>query len=143
MRLTHLVWLGLLLATAPRAEAQTAYVVVVNETNPVKRITRADLSRIFLKRATSWPEGGPVAPVDLSEASPSREAFSRDVHRKSVAAVRAFWQQQIFSGRDTPPPVKRSEEEVLDAVRGDPTAVAYVSADRAMGTGVRPLLLSD
>jgi len=46
-----------------------------------------------------------------------RVAFSKSVHGKSVGAVRAFWQQQIFSGRDVPPPEPfEPEDRFLDFV---------------------------
>ncbi len=115
------------------------YQVVVNAASPIRSVRRGDLSKIFLKRATQWTSGQAVVPIDLLGTEACREAFSREVHQKSVAAVKAYWQQQIFSGRDTPPPEKGSDGEVLDIVRVNPNAVGYVSADRELGPGVRAL----
>ena len=76
-------------------------------------------------------------PVDLSESAPAREAFSTAVHHKPVKAVRAYWQQQIFSGRDVPPPEKTSDEQVIAFVRATPGAIGYVSAAAPLTGGVR------
>jgi len=130
-------------AMRPLAAQEAGYVVVVNSASPVKSISRTELSRIFLKRKTQWATGETAVPVDLGEQSTSRSAFSKDVHHKSVGAVKAFWQQQIYSGRETPPVEKASEDELLQAVRTTPAAVGYVSAGRNLGSGVRVLPLSN
>ena len=52
----------------------------------------------------------------------------------------AYWQTLVFSGRDVPPVVRHSDEEVLSFVRTQPGAVGYVSAG-ASTEGVRVLTL--
>ena len=47
--------------------------------------------------------------------------------KRSVAAVRSYWQQRIFSGRDVPPPEVDTENQVIKYVAGDPGALGYVS----------------
>ena len=49
-----------------------------------------------------------------------RQAFSRDVHQKSADAVAAYWQTAVFSGRDVPPAIAKSDAEVLAFVRANP-----------------------
>jgi hypothetical protein len=56
-----------------------------------------------------------------------RAEFSKSVHGKAVGSVVAFWQQQIFAGRDVPPAEKAGDEAVLAFVRANPGAVGYVS----------------
>jgi hypothetical protein len=56
-----------------------------------------------------------------------RQMFCREVLERSVAAVDAYWQRQVFSGRATPPVTKRSEADVIAFVRGVAGAIAYVS----------------
>jgi ABC-type phosphate transport system substrate-binding protein len=113
------------------------FVVVVNVANPLTSIARDQLSRIFLKRVAKWPDGKPAEPVDLSPNDRLRVAFTKSVHGKSVGAVRAFWQQQIFSGRDVPPPEKASVAEVIDFVGTHPGAVGYVPFGQALGSSVK------
>jgi ABC-type phosphate transport system substrate-binding protein len=128
------------LAQAPGAES---FVVVVNASNPATRIERELLSKLFLKRVAKWPHGAAVLPVDLSVSEMSRVQFTQSVHRKSVGAVRAFWQQQIFSGRDVPPPEKGTESDVLTYVRSNPGAVGYVSSSIPLNEGVKAIPVGD
>jgi ABC-type phosphate transport system substrate-binding protein len=142
--------IALLLATITPltpAAAQTvrsdAFVVVVNAGNPIDAIDRETLSGVFLKRVAKWPSGAGVEPIDLSLRAPAREAFSRLILRKSISAVRTYWHQQIFSGREVPPPEKTSDAEVLDIVKAAPDAVGYVSASAAIPAGVKVLLVRE
>lgn len=113
------------------------FVVVVNAANPAESIDRDELSKMFFKRLVKWPNGVAVDPIDLPPAVQPRIAFSKSVHRKPVGAIRAFWQQQIFSGRDVPPPEKNSDADVIEYVSRNPGAVGYVSATQQLQSGVK------
>ncbi len=125
------------LLAPPAAAQQGGYVVIVNEANDISALRADEVSKIFFKKAHRWPNGNDVVPVDLPESAPAREAFSAAVHGKSVGAVRAYWQQQIFSGRDVPPAEKGSDEQVIAFVRATPGAIGYVSAGATLAPGVR------
>ncbi len=129
----------LALARPVPTEAGAGFVVVVNQANPLHRMSRADLSKLFLKRAATWPGGAVAVPFDLSGASPTRKAFTQGVHGKPLWVVVAFWQQEIASGRSQPPAVCATEEAALQAVSGDPGAVAYVSEGLTLSPGVKAL----
>lgn len=127
-----------LMASAPALAAQD-FLVIVNEANETEAISRNDLAQIFLKRTTEWSNGSPVVPVDLTESSPVREAFSQSVHGRPVSAMKAHWQRQIFSGRGVPPVEKAAESEVIEYVRANRNAVGYVRNGSSLGSGVRTL----
>src|SRR5687767_12593636 len=82
-------------ATSLAAHAE--YQVIVHPENPATSIERKLLADIFLKKASKWPGGEKVAPVDLPASSPVREKFSADVLKRSSAAIKSYWQQLIFS----------------------------------------------
>jgi hypothetical protein len=65
--------------------------------------------------------------VDLRPGDPARRNFSEIVLKRSVGAVRSYWQQRIFSGRDVPPPELDSETSVVAYVAKFPGAIGYVS----------------
>lgn len=119
------------------------FVVVVNDQNGVASAPRVLISRFFLKKATHWESGAVALPVDLPADSPVRRAFSRRVLAKSVTSVKAYWQQQIFSGRQVPPPEKETETEVLAFVRSNASAIGYVSPVAVLPRGVRVLTVTD
>lgn len=131
----------LILASANVWAQAKSYKVIVNPSNPVSSISREDLSRIFLKKTTKFSDGRGASPVDLPANSPTREIFSKDVHGKPSSAVDAYWQQLIFSGRDTPPPQK-SESGALEFVRSNENGIGYVPAG-ADTAGVRVISVTD
>ena len=103
--------------------------MIVNQENPVESMKRSEVSKLFLKKIRTWEHGVVVLPVDLVGTSPVRDKFSREVHGKSVTTVKNYWQQQIFSGRNAPPPEKSSDAEVLAFVKASPGAIGYVSGE--------------
>jgi ABC-type phosphate transport system substrate-binding protein len=128
-----LPFLGLVvLATSMRAGAAAptpSYVVIVHPSNPATRADRKFLADAFLKKTTRWDQGEVIRPVDQTTDSPVRRKFSEEVIKRSVAAVRSYWQQVIFSGRDVPPPELNSDEDVVKYVLKYSGAVGYVSGN--------------
>jgi ABC-type phosphate transport system substrate-binding protein len=122
--------LGLALLTpAQRASAQ-GYVVVVNEAGPAS-LSRNEVSRIFLKKSAQ------LTPVDQDKEAKVRSAFSKVILGRPLSAIVSYWQQQIFSGGESPPVEKASDAEVLAFVRANPKAIGYVAAGTELGAGVR------
>jgi ABC-type phosphate transport system substrate-binding protein len=116
-----------LLPLAALSTAEPGYRLVVNPANPVAALSRADAARLFLKKTAKWPNGWPAQVIDQERSSAVRQAFSRDVHQKEADAVVSFWQTVVFAGRDVPPPIAKSDAEVLAFVRANPGAAGYVS----------------
>lgn len=118
--------LALLAATSARA-GDEGFQIIVNPSNPVSALDRGLLSRIFLKKVTKWDSGQAIAPADQEGSSGVRAAFSKAVHAKPASAVASYWQQQIFAGREIPPPEKAGDAAVITFVKGNPGAIGYVS----------------
>ena len=131
-----LAFLGTL--TAPGFAQQDGYRVVVNPSNPTTNLSRAEVARLFLKKVPKWPDGQSVQPADQERVSPVRQAFSRSVHQKDVDAIASYWQVLVFSGREVPPRIVKSDAEMIQFVRDTPGAVGYVSEDVALA-GVKPI----
>ncbi len=118
-----------------------AYKIIVNNSVPVSSLSKKAASDLFLKKTTKWENGSAVMPVDQLDSSTAREGFSKAVHGKTAAAVKSYWNQQIFSGRDVPPVEKKSDAEVLAFVRSTAGAIGYVS-DGASAEGVRVVTIN-
>jgi ABC-type phosphate transport system substrate-binding protein len=134
--------LAMSLPSQARAQQDIPYRVVVHVSNPVARLTRAQVAQIFLRKALLWDDRRAVLPVDQSPDSPVRRSFTKDVHRRTVASVQTYWQQQTFAGRGVAPPVRSSDAEVLAYVRQYPTAIGYVHADAALGTDIKVVIVT-
>jgi ABC-type phosphate transport system substrate-binding protein len=139
-----LVLAGLTLTGSPtRAQDAPTYQVFVNASNPVTEITRAEVSRWFLKQATKWPDGKVVVPLDQSSRSEVRAAFSTGIHKQSAQAIETYWQKQIFSGRTVPPFVKVGDAEVMAYVASNAAAIGYVSVAATLNPGVKVVKIKD
>jgi ABC-type phosphate transport system substrate-binding protein len=136
---TRLAGLALVLAlsaaAAPLALAAEpdGFRVVVHPSNKgALALTRAQVSQIFLKKTTRWPDARRILPVEPADLD-TRERFARKVHSKSALAVKSFWNQQIFAGREVPPLEKATDGEVLAYVKANAEAIGYVSPSADVG----------
>ena len=129
---------ALLLPVARVAQAQDAgYRVIVNASNPANSISKAELSRIFLKKKTEWSSGRQVIVVDQSERSATRARFSVAVLGKDVPTMKAYWQASLFSGRGVPPVEQGTDGQVANYVAANDAAIGYVSASAPLPAGVK------
>ena len=119
------------LLAVPLGAADAEFKVVVSPSSPVSSLERREVARMFLRRLSRWPDGKDVVPVDQSSRSEARAAFTRQVlgaeGLDKMSSVENFWQQQVFSGRGVPPPIKAGDTEVIAFVASTPGAIGYVS----------------
>lgn len=111
----------------PHATTAAPWRVIVNQSNPATVVERRFVADAFLKKTTRWSTGDAIRPVDQRDESPIRQRFSDDVLGRSVAAVKNYWAQLVFSGRDLPPPELESDEDVVRFVVKNAGGVGYVS----------------
>jgi ABC-type phosphate transport system substrate-binding protein len=129
-KLVLLLALAALGAPSSMAAQTGKYVVVVNPGNPVKRLNKAQLSKIYLGKLQGWDMNGRIEPIvvlDLKAGSPLREKFTQEVLRKSMSEAEAYWRQEVYAGRSFPP-LEQSESEALAQVRSSVGGIAYVSS---------------
>src|SRR5438128_730025 len=130
----------MVMAAAPVTSGTVSYVVIVNRSSAMVKSTKRELAQIFLKKI-SRVNDTEVLPVDLVQSDPIRADFSKIVLDKSVAAVNAYWQQQIFSGKSVPP-AEMSEDDAVAFVRSNPAGIAYVPLQK-VGAGVKVIEIAD
>src|SRR6185436_16343657 len=92
------------------------------------KISRDDLSRIFLGKKTLWESGARVVPCMLEESTPAGEAFLEQALHKTVPQYRAYWKRLLFSGGGAPPRTFRTSAQVFDFVAKQPGAIGVVEA---------------
>jgi ABC-type phosphate transport system substrate-binding protein len=138
MRALSVTVVALLLASSsPTVSAQQApslpYRIIANPKNPVTTVDRRFLNDAFLKKTSRWPNHKVILPADLAANAAPRSRFSEEVINRSVAAVKAYWTQRVFSGQGIPPPEFDSDEKVVAYVLADEGAVGYVSGAANVG----------
>jgi hypothetical protein len=145
-RRRSLVFLALSLAAGLAPVAQDValadelpeFRVIVHPKSALRAAGRGLLADAFLKKVTRWATGEPIRPVDLQAGNRVRRRFSEAILKRSVGAVRSYWQQRIFSGRDVPPPEFESDDSVIAFVAKYEGAIGYVSGGAKL-VGVREL----
>ncbi len=47
---------------------------------------------------------------------------------RSVSSIKNYWQRQIFSGKESPPPEVGSDAAVISFIKSHPGGIGYVSS---------------
>lgn len=133
---------SILLAAPPGPSPQEPFQVIVNAQNPVAELASDEVQRLFLRTARTFRGGPPAQPVDQSLSSPVRIQFAREVLGQTRGEVQDYWLKRMFSGREVPPPVLGSDQDVIEFVRANEGGIGYVSPSGALPAGVKPVRLA-
>jgi len=116
------------------AQAYAGVAVIVSANNGNTTIDADMVSRIFLGKTSSFPDGSPAIPVDQSEGAASRESFNETVLGKSSSQLKAYWSRLIFTGKGTPPKESGSDADVKALVANNPNLIGYIDSSAVDGS---------
>jgi ABC-type phosphate transport system substrate-binding protein len=117
--------MGLVLCLAG-VSARADVVAVVSSKSAITRLSRAEVADIFLGKASRFPDGTAVAPLDQAEGSAVRVEFYQKVVGQTAAQMRGYWSKIIFTGRGEPPPTLADSEELKKRLQENPAAIGYI-----------------
>jgi len=103
-------------------------VVIVHPDNPMTRISRKDVSDMFLGRQRTFPTGDPALVLEANRNSSIRETFFLRLNGMAIKRLNAYWARLQFSGNVQPPPEMENSQAVLEAVRRHQNAIGYINA---------------
>lgn len=124
------------------AAAGRAFRVIVNAENPVSTLDEAEVSRLFLRKTATWQSGEPVLPIEQAKGSTVRQAFEREIHKKSDSELERYWQVMVFTGKGSPPPTRSTDADVIELVRHSLYAIAYVSATAQLPSDIKTVTIA-
>ncbi len=124
------------------AQEQPVFKVITNPENPVTSLSKTDVSKMLLKKVSKWDNGDPVEAVDQAGSREIREVFTKEIHGRSLTAIKRYWQGKIFSGKGAPPLEVADDSEVIEFVSSRPGSIGYVSGDVPL-EGVKVLLITE
>lgn len=101
--------------------------VIVNAANN-STMDASTISRIFLGKAKSFPNGTEAVPLDQSEGSALRKGFNETILGKSSSQLKAYWSRLIFTGKGTPPKESGTDADIIALVAANPNMIGYVDA---------------
>lgn len=107
--------------------------IVVGRSSPVTAVSLDQLRDIYLRRRRVWPDGAPVAPINLPPDSPVRARFSRRVLGRAPADLLSYWNARYFEGI-TPPLILQTPAAVRAYLQRQPEAIAYLPLDEVDDT---------
>ena len=120
--------LGMLTALALALPAWADGIAVIAHPSTKASINREDLMRLYMGKSKSLSDGSAATALYLKEGLPVRRAFDSEVLNRQPAQVKAYWAQQIFTGRGTPPPERATEAAMLESIATTPGTLGFVSA---------------
>ena len=123
--MSTLMLMVVLTFTAIAAHADEV-VLIVNPANPLTEMTLKEVKKIYLGKSKFFPGGGKVIPADQPEKSLVRKIFYEVMIGKSASKLKAYWSKRIFTGKGTPPIIKKGDEAMLAWVAEQPMALGYV-----------------
>ena len=112
------------------AAAFSAVAVIVHPSNG-NSLSQSDITRIFLGKKKSFPDGVDAIPVDQQEGSAARSAFVGTILKKNDQQIKAYWAQLLFTGKGTPPKEVGSGADVKKLVSENPALIGYIDAAEA------------
>lgn len=101
-------------------------VVIANKDNLVKLLTKKQVIDIYMGRTSLFPDGQAALPIDQDSDSPIRKLFYRSLVNKTVNEINAYWARLIFSGRATPPQTIDSAQSIIEFIKDNKAAIAYI-----------------
>ena len=116
------------LIQASICEAAAKIVVIGNLTNKNTSIEASEVSKIFLGKVRSMPDGSPVKPVDQLSGKKSRVEFLDKVLHKSEPALKSYWASIIFTGNGSPPTALEDDKAVKKFVSENTDAIGYIDS---------------
>lgn len=123
--------LFLLLAAGKPASAEV--VVVMRSGSAVERLSRDEVTHIFLGRYRTLPSGIQAQPIDQAAGSSLRSVFYQRLVNKTQNEINAYWARLHFSGKTSPPIQAASNNEAFERLLASPGAISYM--DRAQVDG--------
>ncbi|MEQ8185892.1 phosphate ABC transporter substrate-binding protein [Marinobacter salarius] len=107
-----------------------AEVVVVGHPGGPDSITSNQVRDIYLNRSQQLPNGQKAKPFELPEGDSARAEFHDKVTGRNDAQLKAFWSQQVFTGRGQPPAEQGNAAAMKATVASTPGSIGYLdSAD--------------
>ncbi len=115
-----------LICITPSALAASDIVVITNPGSGVERLTRDEVTAIYMGRSKKLASGLQAIPIDQAPTNPEKARFYRDLIDKELPEVNSYWARLTFSGRGTPPRQVNSISEVIETVATNKGAIGYI-----------------
>lgn len=132
-------WLLGIACSLAGAWARADVYVIVNAANSIHPLSRKEAVDLFMGRTRAYPNGDFVLACDLPRDNPVRVTFYQILTGMTQAQLNSYWSRLMFTGQLMPPQMIQSEQGIIELVRRNPGAIAYVGQE-PQDRGVRVVL---
>lgn len=101
-------------------------VVVVNKNNPIERLSKDQLTDLFMGKYVAFPNGVKAIPLDMSNSSQLKQQFYKLLVGLPLARVNAYWSRIKFTGRARPPQIVNDEQALASFIQSQKRAIGYL-----------------
>lgn len=119
---------AVLLALALISAPTFADVVVIGHPSGPDSISANQVRDIYLNRSQQLPDGQRAVPFELQAGAGVRSEFHDKITGRNDAQLKAFWSQQVFTGRGQPPQELTNESAVKASVAATPGSIGYIDS---------------
>jgi len=129
MRITVALLIAMLCVCFP-VRADEPLAVIISTSNPLDKLSLADLKLIYQRKSQIDAEGNRWIPLNLTVNDPLRRSFSLSLFSMLPEEQDDYWNIQYFNGI-SPPKVLASEEAILRFVASTTGAIGYIRQQKA------------
>lgn len=105
--------------------AMAEVVVVVHPSNTAA-LNAEEISKIYLGRSKSFPDGKAAIPLAQADGAEATTTFNEKVLNKTGSQIKAYWSKLVFTGKGTPPKELGTDQEVIELVSQNPSVIGYI-----------------
>jgi hypothetical protein len=122
------------------SSARADFYIIVNANNPQPTLSQNEALNFFMGRSRAFANGEFALIFDLPRDSPKRAGFYHMLTGMSPAQVTSYWSRLMFSGQSLPPQPLPDEATVVEIVKHNANAIAWISS-APTDKGLRTLLV--
>lgn len=116
-------------APIAKEEQTNSIVIIVNNENPIGDMSKGQVKLYYLRKIKKrWPATNlGIKPVEIKGSNLAKSKFLSDILGMSATDVEQYFRQRQFANAEAPPATMGNEREVINFVKENPGAIAYVS----------------
>jgi len=111
----------LLLFTSPLF-ADIVVIGNLQNSNPV--MSARDVQEIYMGRKRGLADNAIAYPIDNSDL---RQSFYKHLTDRPIAQINAYWARLKFSGNRAPPEIVSDTADIINKVKSNKNAIAYIN----------------
>lgn len=105
--------------------ASNDFIVVVSKKSIIEQLSKNDISKLFLSKMKSFPNGEKATPIEINDKN-QQIMFYKNITNKNEKQLSKYWAKMIFTGRGTPPKKVKNLNEIIEFIKKNKNAISYI-----------------